>query len=100
MVGVVALARLGGRVVLGCVLPAASSDLESDASGPHVDFIERQGKGAVDGLDCSVFFCVFIFLFLLRLGYRFCIKATGTNWPGKFWNLLRFCVCVCVCIMG
>lgn len=67
MVGVVALARLGGRVVLGCVLPAASSDLESDASGPHVDFIERQGKGAVDGLDCSVFFLRFHFSILVAI---------------------------------
>jgi hypothetical protein len=55
-----------------------------------VDFIERQGKKvtracAVDGLDSSGF-CVFFLLFLLRLDYRFWIKATGTFCTGKFWT--------------
>lgn len=43
MVGVVALAVRTGRES-GVGLCAASGDLESDASGAHVDFIERQGK--------------------------------------------------------
>lgn len=80
----------GGRVVLGYVPRRVIWRAMRRGSGAHVDFIERQGKKvtracAVDGLDSSGF-CVFFLLFLLRLDYRFWIKATGTFCTGKFWT--------------